>query len=325
MVVHCRKRATMTVVSPPWKDILRQPSRWYENSEARAIAANVLAFQHKNGGWEKNIDMTLPPQKPPQETTIDNGATTTQIRLLARVGTADCQRGVLRGLDYLLEAQYPNGGWPQFWPLKKGYYTHITLNDDAMVNVLEVLRATAAGKDEWQFVDAARRKRATDAVQRGVKCLLRCQITLKGRKCVWCAQHDEKTLVPAKARAYELPSLSGSESVGVLRFLMGEPPDKAISEAIEAGVAWLRGAAISGIRVETQNGDRIVVHQKAVPLLWARFYDLDTEKPFFCGRDGIKKATLAEIEKERRMGYAYYGTWPQTLLDTDYPRWKEKG
>ena len=46
----------------------------------------------------------------------------------------------LKGLDYLLMAQYENGGWSQFYPLEKKYSSHITYNDDAMVNVLKVLK-----------------------------------------------------------------------------------------------------------------------------------------------------------------------------------------
>ncbi len=62
-----------------------------------------------------------------------------------------------RSINCLLAAQYPNGGWPQYFPLRKGYYSHITYNDDAMVNVLTVLRAAAAGKPPYDFVDQSRR------------------------------------------------------------------------------------------------------------------------------------------------------------------------
>ena len=36
----------------------------------------------------------------------------------------------------------------------------------------------------------------------------------------WCAQHDEKDYRPRPGRTYELASLSGAESVGVVRLLM---------------------------------------------------------------------------------------------------------
>jgi pectinesterase len=58
--------------------------------------------------------------------------------------------------------------------------------------------------------------------------------------------------------------------------------------------------------------------------VWARFYDIETNKPFFAGRDGVKKWNLAEIEVERRTGYAWYGTQPQKLFDKVYPSWQKK-
>ena len=56
--------------------------------------------------------------------TIDNDATIDELRFLARVqahmpGTAgDSYRAsILKGIRYLLQARYPNGGWPQVYPL----------------------------------------------------------------------------------------------------------------------------------------------------------------------------------------------------------------
>lgn len=307
-----------------WKTIQHQPAGWYKTPEAQKIAKNVLLYQHANGGWEKNLDMLLPPKNPPKETTIDNGATTTQLTFLARVDTPECRAAALKALDYLFAAQYPNGGWPQFFPLKKGYYTHITFNDDAMVHVLTVLREIAQDQPGYAFIDSARRQKSAQAVTKGIACILKCQVVQGGKKTSWCAQHDEVTFAPTKARAYELPSLSGSESVDILRFLMGEKPTPALVEAIESGVAWLKASSLTGIRVEKQGDDKVVVRDPSAPPLWARFYDLETGKPFFCGRDGIKKATLAEIEKERRTGYAWYTNRGEKLLSDDYPAWKEK-
>jgi PelA/Pel-15E family pectate lyase len=307
-----------------WKTILDQPLAWYKTAEAQKIAANVMLYQHPNGGWEKNLDMITPPKTPPKETTIDNGATTTQIELLARVGTPESQAAALKGIDFLLAAQYPSGGFPQFFPLKKGYYTHITFNDDAMIRALIVLRDVAQNRPVYTFVDAGRRQKCAAAVTRGIACILKCQVVIQGKKTAWCAQHDEVTFAPAKARAYELPSLSGSESVHILRFLMDEEPTLQLTEAIEGGVAWLKANQLTGIRIEKKNGDAFVVPDPAASPLWARFYDLETGKPFFCGRDGIKKATMAEIEQERRKGYSWYTNRGNDLLTKDYPAWKKK-
>lgn len=81
--------------------------------------------------------------------TIDNGATTTEIIYLSRLYNAThdetYKEAAIRGLDYLFEAQYENGGWPQFYPRPKGYYVQITYNDNAMINVMNLLRDVSNG------------------------------------------------------------------------------------------------------------------------------------------------------------------------------------
>jgi PelA/Pel-15E family pectate lyase len=267
--------------------------------------------------------------------TIDNGATTLPLRFLALVVNATpggkYQAAFERGLDYLFAAQYANGGWPQFFPLRKGgYYSHITFNDNAMVNVLLLLRAAAKGEPPYTFVDKARRARAKEAVARGVECILGAQIRQGDKLTAWCAQHDEKDLSPVGARKFEPPSLSGAESVGIVRFLMGEPkPSPEVIAAIEGAVAWFRAVAITGLRQErfidaAGKPDKRVVGDPSAGLLWARFYELGSNRPIFTGRDGIIRYSLSEIEQERRAGYAYYGDWPAALLSRDYPQWRAK-
>ncbi len=313
--------------------ILQQKPAWYASVEAQALADTVLLYQSRHGAWPKNTDLTKPPATPEaldkiqssgEANGIDNGATTLPMQFLALMVHATNQaryRAAFdRGMDYLLAAQYPNGGFPQFFPLREGYYSRITFNDNAMINALTVLRDAAAGKTPYAFVDEPRRARARAAVSRGVDIILRTQVRQDGRLTAWCAQHDEKTLAPAWGRAYEPPSLSGSESVGIVRFLMAiERPTPAVTAAIDAAVAWFRAVAIRGTRVEGFAGtdgrkDRRVVADPAAPLLWARFYELGTNRPIFLGRDSVVRYALSEIEYERRNGYAYYGTWPAPLL-----------
>jgi PelA/Pel-15E family pectate lyase len=332
-----------------WRKVSQQPAAWFATAEARAVADSVLLYQYPSGGWPKNIDMARPlnagekadlAERSHDDATIDNGATHTQIRFLARMagltGGERYRAAVLLGLDYLLEAQYPNGGWPQFFPLRKGYYTHITFNDDAMIKVLEVLRDAAAAREEFSWVDEPRRARATDAVRRGVDCILRCQIVIDGVKTAWCAQHDEVTFAPAPARKYEHASLTGFESVGIVRFLMSlDRPTPEVIQAIAAAVAWLDHAKITGVRIENppaptlpHGHDRVVVADPAAPPIWARFYELrsmnEAARPIFSGRDGVIRFNLSEIEAERRGGYRWYIDEPLRLLEKDYPRWRAK-
>jgi PelA/Pel-15E family pectate lyase len=330
----------------PWRDAMRQKSAWYGSAEAIRIADNLLLYQHDNGGWEKNIDMAAPlgsatlrlvtANKKEAHTTIDNDATYTQMNFLARVYTATNQRqykdAFERGLTYLFDAQYPNGGWPQFYPLRHGYWDHITYNDDAMQGVLETLRAIANRNPDYAFLSDDDRAKTRAAIQRGVECILKTQVVVDGKPTVWCAQHDENTLQPAMARRYELISLSGAESVTVVRFLMElDHPSPEVIRAVEGAVAWFQAAQLKGLRVErkpapgTPKGwDTLVVADQNAPPVWARFYEIGTNRPIFSGRDSVKKYSLAEIEYERRNGYRWYTDRPRKLLEQDYPRWRDK-
>ncbi|MFN7928303.1 MAG: pectate lyase [Blastocatellia bacterium] len=337
---------TAQVKPVAWKDALRQNAEWYASDEAVRIADNLLIYQRTIGGWPKNIDMAKPftpagraeviDQKEQNDSLIDNGATYTQMMYLARVYQAKPQErfkaAFLLGLDYLLKMQYANGGWPQYYPRLTGYYKHITFNDDAMIGVMTLLRDIARKEAVYTFVDDVRRRQAAQAVEKGIDCILKCQIKVNGKLTAWCAQHDEVTFAPAPARTYEKISLSGAESVGIVRFLMGiDKPTPAIVTAIEAAITWLAQVKLTGIKVVEQrdpffeNGrDRVVVPDANAPALWARFYEIGTNRPIFCGRDGVIKYSLAEIEYERRNGYRWYVGNPAELLQRDYPAWQKR-
>jgi len=117
--------------------------------------------------------------------------------------------------------------------------------------------------------------------------------------------------------------------VGIVEFLMSaEPRTPEIAAAVEGAVAWFREVAIHGKRLDRRVGsgvpggyDLFVIEDPAAPPLWARFYELKTDRPIFSGRDGIVKYALAEVERERRIGYSWLGPYAAELLDKDYPAW----
>lgn len=307
------------------------------------MAANVLSWQAEAGGWPKNTDTADTPyegERGKLKGTFDNGATTDELRFLVRCVNAggfsttksaaensSYLQAFSKGLTHILTAQYTNGGWPQLFPPGKRYHRHITFNDNSMVRLMEFLRE-AKISDRYGFVPADDRKAAGEAFERGVECILKCQIVVDGRRTVWCAQHDEVDFRPRDGRSFELASFSGSESVGIVRLLMSlEKPSPEVVAAVEGAVAWLEGAKITGLRVERRRGAdgemRLVMEEDAgAPAVWARFYDLETGKPFFCDRDGIKKPSILDLAEERRGGYAWYGTWAGSLMEKEYPRWK---
>lgn len=333
--------AACLIISPAVadpEDYLDKADAWFAEDQAKRLAANILSFQSDLGGWPKNVNTTKNPYEGDRrslEPTYDNGATTDELRFLARMYTATndatYQTAFNLGLDYILQGQYPNGGWPQRYPSGNGYHRHITFNDNAMVRLMEFVRQVATDEG-YAFVDPARRTAAADAFDRGITCILQCQIEVDDQLTAWCAQHDEIDFSPRPARSYELASLSGSESVGVARLLMSiDDPSPEIMQAVEGAVTWFVQAKLTGIRVVEEQDEegpdglnRVVVVDEQAPPLWARFYDIDTNQPIFADRDGVPKSRLADIGYERRNGYAWYGRWPQKLLEIEYPEWKQR-
>ncbi len=95
-------------------------------------------------------------------------------------------------------------------------------------------------------------------------------------------------------------------------------------------MAWYEQSKITGVAlVEKKDAslkkgyDRVVVKDPEASPLWGRFYEIETNRPMFVGRDGVIKYNLAEIEYERRVGYSYIRDYGSKLLAA-YPAWKSK-
>ncbi|WP_281336120.1 pectate lyase [Flavobacterium eburneipallidum] len=330
-----------------WPEIINKSEpTWFATDEAKAIAENVLLYQRNIGGWPKNIQMQNPlseveKQKlialksDTKELTTDNKATTQEMlflsKMYAQVKDERYKNAFLAGFDYLLKAQYANGGWPQFYPLKKGYYTHVTYNDDSMANILNVLKACVDKTGYYSIQPSeATLAKAKIAFDKGIDCIIKSQYKQNGVLTAWCAQHDEVTLLPANARAYELASLSGKESAKIVLLLMTiENPSPEVITAVNSAVTWFEKTKITDLRedrVAVPNSkimEKVMVKDPNAEPLWARFMELEDNKPFFCDRDGIKKYSIAEIGQERRVGYSWYTNEPKEVLKK-YVAWKKK-
>lgn len=228
----------------------------------------------------------------------------------------------LRGVEYLLAAQFPSGGWPQVWPLEGGYHDAITFNDGAVTETLELLRGVAAQKGVFRFVPAEMAKRAQASVARGVDCLLATQITSNGKRTVWGQQHDALTLKPVAGRNYEPAAECSSESAAMVMFLMNLPaPSPKIVAAVHAAARWFAQTAIHG-KAYTRGPEGSKLTDAADgKSLWARYYQIGTERPIFGDRDKSIHDDMSEISQERRRGYGWYNEVPQTALDR-YAEWR---
>lgn len=384
-------KAEAKISNLSWRHVAtRMPDEWYGTRQAEALADTVVAAQISCGGWFKNLPYHRMEPKHRRELAayksrgigiFDNNSTTVEMRFLARVYAHNPQprfaESFRRALEFVFDAQYDNGGWPMFWPLTeeciriygvrdpvsgKKYVGHITFNDNAVVNLLYLLREIYQRQGDFAaLTDLNDADRARKAFYDGIQCILDCQIrgtyeqyefartpdggiiwgdrrTGDGPLTVWCAQHDAETLEPAQARAYEYPSYSGGESADILRLLMSIRPEdipadrpqmwEGIKRSVVAAVEWFDAHRIEGKRwvdtVVDGERDRIVVDAPGERDLWARFYELTTCRPIFGMYDFVRQYDIAEISAERRCSYGWYSTALKNIINTEYPKWRKQ-
>ena len=372
---------------------LHRPEDFYRSAEARHVGDVILSFQTPGGGWSKNLDMTGAARVPceryapnnlsrylaaddfdqPRDpawnyvSTLDNDATNTELHFLALLSAAwpghegEAYRACfLRGIEYLLRAQYPNGGWPQVWPLEGGYHDAITFNDDAVTESAQTLTLAAQGErtaaepedaatapangkptpaasseraiEDYSFVPAALRSRARAAAAKALGCILAAQVRVPGAAgqgavlTVWAQQHDPLTLAPVAGRNFEPAALSSGESASVLEYLLSLPhPSAAVVASVNAADRWFESHKIEGYAWtggRSTPGGRQLIARPGAEAIWARYYLLTTGKPVFGDRDKTIHDDVGELSSERRNGYAWYGSGPQRALD-QYALWKK--
>jgi PelA/Pel-15E family pectate lyase len=116
--------------------------------------------------------------------------------------------------------------------------------------------------------------------------------------------------------------------VGIVELLLTQPQTPAVQAAVQAAIAWYESSAVkvpdtayvsrpSGNADDTYNP----IQAKPGADMWYRFYDLDRDVGFFCGRQptdnppGVgKKYDIMEIEPERRYGYQWGGSYGSKLF-----------
>ena len=299
-------------------------------------ADNYLSWQMDHGGWDKGVEdqaktawtSAVRKNKSSGWTakngemigTIDNDATYTQMRHIAsvyrEVKDEKYKQSVLKGLDFIFKLQYESGGFAQVYPERGNYSDYVTFNDNAMVNVLIMLEdmKNKAYPFDSDIIPDEYMPKINEAIEKAIDYILKAQIVSQGKLTAWCAQHDPVTYEPRGARAYELPSISGSESVGVVKFLINQEQTPEIKKAVDSAIQWFKDSEVKGIKYVKNDPNKIYFVEDANSSLWYRFYDIDTNLPIFCDRDGIKKHSITEIGEERRNGYSWCGSYPRKLL-----------
>jgi hypothetical protein len=258
--------------------LLNEPRYLRAAREARDALA---AIQTAEGGFPYEAN---PAGLKITRATFDDDTTTGALDFLFRLyehSRDDADRAmIVRVGEFILAAQYPNGGWPQEYPPRKDTYKRcITFNDNAMINVMRAL---------FRLRNLLHDDRYYQAAVRGGECILKLQGG-PGEE-IWAAQYDPDTLRPAWARYFEPPSYSSAESRSICSLLIDvylETGQDRFLEPLPRAFQWYDAHRLP-------NGK------------WARFYEVDTKRPVYGRRD--KPEPVYEFEKATG-GYSWQGDW----------------
>jgi len=279
--------------------------------DAALAAGNCLVRgQLRSGGWDNSItfdpsrrrkytyrvDEPIAARSPRNTTTLDDDKTQSATRLLIHLDATlsfaneSIHESVLYALQALLDAQYPNGAWPQrfsgppdpnafpilqasfpeSWPRefpKTKYAGYYTFNDNVIGDVVDVmLLAFSVYRDE----------RYLQAVERAGDFILSAQ--MPDPQPAWAQQYD-LAMQPAWARKFEPPAVTGGESQGVIRTLLRiyrETGQRRYLDAVPAALAYLRQSQLADGRL-------------------ARFYELRTNRPLYFTIDYVLTYSDADM------------------------------
>lgn len=292
-----------------------------ESIQNRQQLNAVLSYQTVLGGWSKRTDMRTPRllgqlagSEKDYIPTFDNGATSSQIRWLAAYyphatpeERLQIQTALQLGVRYVLSAQFPNGGFPQSYPLRGGYHDAVTLNDHVLTELLRLMRDIAEAP-EFNWLESSLRQQAQDGFTRGIQWLVKAQVQVAGTRTVWAAQHHPLDATPVAARKFEQISLVSTESAAVLQLMLDHAANQpGVLTALCAGANWLEEHAVHDKKWQrTADGSSLV--DKAGAITWARFYSLPSQQPVFFDRDGNTYTRVEQLSLERQQGYGWYQT-----------------
>lgn len=267
-------------------------SEYYYQSAEKAANAIIWGQSHE-GGWNYMIDFagdrslkqwynTIGKngwrleefQHYYGNSTFDDDITSDAARFLLRMYLEKLDPGYKPALDkaigFILKSQYPNGGWPQRYPLKydyskngnPDYSSFYTFNDDVIWENVHFLVQCYLALGEERFLEP---------IQRGMNFYLLSQDT-----CGAWAQQLNMKMEAAGARTYEpiafLPSTTCENALLLLKFYQYTGDKKFITRIPDA-IKWLEETKLPANQI-----DGFRDH--------STFVEIGTNKPIYVHRNG---------------------------------------
>ncbi|MGI5819893.1 MAG: pectate lyase [Armatimonadota bacterium] len=263
---------------------------------AEEIGDALATIQTVTGGWPARARLSQPPGSGTRSD-LDDNRSQSSVRFfveLVDAGADERHREVMqRGLDFLLEAQYPSGGWPQYFPIpedQNNYQRYHTINDATIPDCMRALMAAWHAFGEQDHLDA---------VIRAADWLL--EVRLPGA--AWAQQYYDDFVTgplipnhPAPARWFEPIAITAGETGAVISVLTDvwlETGDDKYIEPFDEVVEWYE-------RSQLEDGR------------WARFYALHTNRPLYCTPDRI----ITYSDENLRPGYGWKGAYGDHVFRT---------
>jgi len=261
-----------------------------EYLEAARATGRALAWgQRQQGGWNHRVDVShlrpdsTKPERASGSGTFDDNITQGALAFLMNLDSELDEdwltESIELGLDFMLESQFENGAWPQWYPLTGGYHDYYTFNDNSINDCIRLMIQAHRIYGKEEYIESARRGGDFIILSR-----------IAAPQTGWAQQysHDMK---PAWARKFEplaVCTAVTSRNIRTLVDLYLYTKDEKYLKPIPEAIEWLENAKL---------GEN----------LWARFYELETNTPIYGDRDGTVHYTLEEISEERRSGYSWQG------------------
>ena len=251
--------------------------------------------QRSEGGWDHRVDVShltpdaVTPERASGSCTFDDkitqGALEFLINLDAELDEAWLDDSIELGMKFMIESQFDNGAWSQWFPFRGGYHDYYTFNDNAIVDNIRLMLKAYSVYGDVKYLKSA---------EMGGNFIVKSPVSAS--QPAWAQQysHDMK---PAWARKFEPPAVCSAvtaRNIHMLVELYHFTKDKRYLGPIPDAISWLEKSKI---------GDN----------LWARMYEVETNRPIYGDRDGTVHYTLEEISEERRRGYSWQS-------DYDVPR-----
>jgi len=276
----------------------------YYYQAAEQVAGAIIWAQHPSGGWNYLADFAGEASLKHWYATVgknawrleefhhyygnatfDDGGTADAAKFLLRIYLEKLdpkyRPALYKAIDFVLDAQYPIGGWPQRFPLRydypqktqPDYSSFITFNDDVAQENIEFLLMCYQTLGE---------QRVREPIQRAMYAFVLAQ--LGQPQPGWALQYTTD-LQPAGARSYEPKSLSPQTTAENIRQLIGfyrMTGDSRFLARIPEALAWLEKTRLPAAQikegrthptfVELGTGKTLYTHRRGSNVVNGEYY-----------------------------------------------------